>query len=55
MGPGVTSVYVAGGSGAQGAVAPPPALSLTCKHSQEIVTVPMENGSGTQQIRITRC
>jgi hypothetical protein len=55
IGPRVTSVSVTGGSGAQGAVAPPPALSLTCKHSQEIVTVPMEDGSGTQQIRITRC
>jgi hypothetical protein len=33
----------------------PPSLALTCKHSQEVVTVPMENGTGTQQIRITRC
>ena len=53
-GPGVMPVYVGGGSAAQGT----PAIqtpNLTCKHNQEIVTVPMENGTGMQQIRITRC
>ena len=34
-------------------VAPPPS-PLTCKHSQEIKTVPSEDG-GEKQIRITRC
>ncbi len=33
---------------------PEPPRSLSCQHSQQIVTVPAEQG-GTRQITITRC
>ena len=55
VGQGVPSVYYSGGSITTSEVAPMPPPALSCRHSQEIVTVPMSDGSGTQQVRITRC
>ena len=53
----VPALYAAGSRPVviQSAPAPLPPYASTCRHSQDTVTVPVEDGPGTQQIRITRC